>query len=109
MSLLQHGWILVCCLLGFAGLAVAMERVQEDVLGRRLGVRPICLLRLFGCVWLLQALAWLVAWQGWGLALVAYSGHTSLAAGVVFSGLIVLGRGRSRHSRTRGKAHDVRH
>jgi len=109
MSLQQHTWIFVCCLLGFAGLAVAMERAQEDVLGRRLGIRLARLSRLAGWAWLGLALLWLVAWQGWGLGLVAYSGHTSLAAGVVFCGLIVLSRRRSRRSGTRGKTHDVRH
>ncbi len=45
---------------------------------------------------LVLALAIIVQAQGWGMGLVSYSGHTSLAAGIVLGALIV-------HSRRRGR------
>ena len=45
-----------------------------------------------GWALLLLALWRTVAAMGWGIGLVAYSGHTSAAAGVVFLALIAWGR-----------------
>lgn len=79
----------LCCLAGFSALALAMDRPQEQVWNRTLAPRVVRRLRMAGTILLLAALAWLVRWQGWGLGLVAYSGHTSLAAGVVFCALLM--------------------
>lgn len=86
----------LCCLAGFAALALAMDRPQEQLWGRTLAPRAVRRLRIAGTVLLLAALGWLVRGQGWGLGLVAYSGHTSLAAGVVFGALVM-------HDRMRGR------
>jgi hypothetical protein len=88
----MHLLTVVLCLAGFAALAAATERQQEALLGRRLGGSPSRRLRLAGAILLLVALAFLVASQGWGLGLVMYSGHTSLAAGCVHVALIMLAR-----------------
>jgi TRAP-type C4-dicarboxylate transport system permease small subunit len=87
---------LLCCLLGFLALALAVERQQDDVFGRLLSPRMTRLLRLAGACALVAALWLLVAAQGWGLGLVSYSGHTSLAAGVVYVSLVVGNRVRER-------------
>lgn len=77
-------------LAGFAALALAMERQQHDLFGRRLQPAVTRALRVTGSSALLLALGVLVNRQGWGLGLVMLSGHTSLAAGVVFCTLIRL-------------------
>ncbi len=83
------------CLTGFAALGLAMDRPQRDLLGRTLPVAAIRALRLAGTCALLLALGLLVAWQGWGLGLVMFSGHTSLAAGVVHCTFIAYARTRT--------------
>lgn len=75
-------------LAGFAALALGMDRQQRDLFGRPLRPSTTGTLRLAGTIALLTALAALVAWRGWGLGLVIFSGHTSLAAGIVFCSLI---------------------
>ena len=80
------------CLAGFAALACATERQQQALLGRRLALAASRALRVAGATLLLVALALLIARQGWGLGLVMYSGHTSLAAGCVYGALIMLAR-----------------
>ena len=81
---------------GFGLLAAAMARTQEDLFGRELPRSVGRLLRALGGLLLAAVLALLVAWQGWGLGLVMYSGHTSLAAGLVLAALILRGRRRTR-------------
>ncbi|KAF1023395.1 MAG: hypothetical protein GAK30_00598 [Paracidovorax wautersii] len=44
------------------------------------------------------ALVWLVPALGWGRALVAYSGHTSMAAGLVFVALLAWARWKVRRA-----------
>lgn len=85
---MNHLGVQLLALLAFGVLALAMERHQESVFGRLLARRSTRCLRLAG--WLLLALALFVAirGQGWGLGLVSYSGHTSLAAGLVLGVLI---------------------
>lgn len=78
----------VLCLAGFAALAFAMDRPQHDLIGRALARSATRALRMAGAGALLLALGVLVGWQGWGLGLVMFSGHTSLAAGIVFCTLI---------------------
>ncbi len=85
---MNHLMSILLCLAGFAALACAMERQQQDIFGRILS-RPITQkLRMVGACALLAALGVILAGQGWGLGLVIYSGHTSLAAGVVYCVLI---------------------
>jgi hypothetical protein len=80
---------LLASLLGFAALALATHRHQEALFGRPLATRTIRMLRLAGWSALAVGLWIIVAGQGWGLGLVSYSGHTSLAAGAVYLALIV--------------------
>ncbi|MDQ2105714.1 DUF3325 domain-containing protein [Azospirillum isscasi] len=78
----------ILCLTGFAALAVAMDRQQHDLFGRSLPAPATASLRAGGAAALLGALGLLVAWQGWGLGLVMFSGHTSLGAGIVHGAII---------------------
>lgn len=81
---------------GFAALALAMERHQEDLFGAPLPAARTRLLRAAGWLLLLLALGVAVRSHGWSLGLVAYSGHTSFGAGVVFVALIWADRRRAR-------------
>ena len=87
-----HGLAFVLCLPGFAALALAMERHQEDLFGHAFAPSLTRRLRVAGWGALLLALGVLVGAQGWGLGLVSFSGHTSLAAGLVFVALLLQGR-----------------
>ena len=87
---MMHFLSFALSLAGFSTLALAMERQQHDLFGRRLPPAVTRALRVTGTGALLLALGVLVNWQGWGLGLVMFSGHTSLAAGVVFCSLIRL-------------------
>ena len=89
---MTHLSAFMLCLTGFAALALAMDRTQRDLLGQSLPVRTVRGLRLAGTCALLLALGLLVAWRGWGLGLVMFSGHTSLAAAVVHGTFIVRSR-----------------
>ncbi|MGQ9366417.1 DUF3325 domain-containing protein [Azospirillum sp. ST 5-10] len=91
----------VLCLVGFAALASAMDRQQHDLFGRPLPASTTRALRAAGACALALALTLLAAWQGWGLGLVMFSGHTSLAAGIVHGALIGHGRRRARSSTRR--------
>lgn len=79
-----HAAVFLLGVLSFACLALSMARHQQDVFGAEL--RPAITRALSLCGWLLQAFALYLAGQalGWSQGLVAYSGHASLAAGVVF-------------------------
>ncbi len=87
---MSHGLAFGLCLVAFAALAVSMERQQRDLIGRVLRESITRALRIFGACKLLLVLGTLVIWQGWGLGLVMFSGHTSLAAGIVYCALIGL-------------------
>jgi hypothetical protein len=76
------------CLTGFAALAVTSARQQRRLFVRPMGASSLATVRMAGWAALAAALALLVSWQAWGLGLVMFSGHTSLAAGVVHAGLI---------------------
>lgn len=88
----MHLLAALLCLGGFAVLAAATERQQQGLLGRDLPRAMSRALRIMGAILLLVALAVLVGNEGWGMGLVMYSGHTSLAAGCVYSALIMLAR-----------------
>ncbi len=84
--------VYLLCLIGFMALALASYRQQRDVFRRSLSQPATRALRLGGMAALLLALSILVAWQGWGLGLVIFSGFTSLAAGIVYTALIIFMR-----------------
>jgi uncharacterized membrane protein len=85
----------VLCLAAFAALAAATERQQQVLASRPLPRATSRGLQIGGTILLLVALAALVAGHGWGLGLVMYSGHTSVAAGCVYCALVLLAqRGR---------------
>ncbi len=94
---MRHLLSLAPCLAGFSTLAFAMRRQQRDVLGRSLRPATTYILRVFGACALLSALGILVAWHGWSLGLVMFSGHTSIISGVVYCTLVGYAR---MHSRT---------
>ncbi|SAK45649.1 hypothetical protein AWB79_01018 [Caballeronia hypogeia] len=80
---------LAFCVMAFAFLAFSMDRHQQNVFGRELRAGQSRGFRIAGWCGLVLALRFIVGNQGWALGLVAYSGCTSLAAGLVFGGLIV--------------------
>jgi len=90
---MSHLLTFVLCLAGFTALAFAMRRQQRDIIGRSLRLTTTYVLRVAGASALLFGLGILVAWHGWSLGLVMFSGHTSLTAGIVHCTLI--GRGRT--------------
>jgi len=73
---------------GFTALAFAVRRQQRDVIGRPLRPTTTYLLRVAGACALLLALGILVAERDWSIGLVIFSGHTSIAAGIVLCALI---------------------
>jgi uncharacterized protein DUF3325 len=85
---MKHLLPFMLCVAGFAALAFAMRRQQRDLFGRPLQPVATYVLRVAGAFALLLALGVLVAGQGWGLALVMFSGHTSISAGIVLCALI---------------------
>jgi len=87
-----HAAVFSLCLAGFVALAFATRRQQREFLGGPLRSSVTYALRVIGTCALLAALGVLVTWQGWGLGLVMFSGHTTLTAGIVFCGLIVRSR-----------------
>jgi uncharacterized membrane protein len=92
---MNHAMSLLLCLTGFAALACAMERQQDELFGGPLSRTATRALRGVGACALAAALAATLAHHGWGLGLVMYSGHTSLAAGMVYGVLIIRMRWRS--------------
>lgn len=98
---MSHLLAFALCLAGFAALAFAVRRQQRDVIGRSLPLATTRVLRAFGAGALLLALGILVAWHGWSLGLVMFSGHTSLMAGLVYCLLLAYARLYSRALRHR--------
>lgn len=87
-----HAATFLVCLGAFAALALGTERQQDDLFGQPLPVRATWRWRLLGWGALALALAIIVQAQGWAMGLVSYSGHTSLAAGIVLCALIARSR-----------------
>jgi hypothetical protein len=85
---MSHVFAFILCLASFAALASATNRQQRDLFGKALRPATTRMLRLGATAALLLALSVLVLHHGWGLGLVMFSGHTSLAAGIVVCGLI---------------------
>ena len=98
---MTHLFVFLLSTLGFAALALAMERHQEDLLGHALATTATRWLRIAGWAALLLALGAIVRAQGWAVGLVSFSGHTSLGAGLVFGVLIVIERTRPRQTARR--------
>jgi hypothetical protein len=94
---MSHLVAFALCLAGFAALALAVHRQQRDIIGRSLRSATTYVLRVFGACALLFALGILVAWHGWSLGLVMFSGHTSIISGIVYCMLVGYAR---LHSRT---------
>ena len=92
---MTHAFVLAASVAGFAALALATERQQDELLGRALTDAATRILRIAGWSLLLAALAVAVAGRGWGFGLVAFSGHTSLAAGLVYAVALALARKRA--------------
>ncbi|MFT0546014.1 DUF3325 family protein [Allopusillimonas ginsengisoli] len=93
---LTHASLLLLALAGFACLALAMIRHQEDLFGHALNAPLTRGLRVAGWFFLLMALWLAAASMGWSFGLTVYGGHTSAAAGVVFIALLVNKRIRER-------------
>ena len=89
---MTHLVTLILCMAGFAALAFGAGRQQEDLFGRELARAATSTWRCGGALLLATALVLLVAAHGWGLALVMFSGHTSLAAGLVYLSLAAWNR-----------------
>ena len=87
-----HLLVSVFCLAGFAALAFATHRQQRDIFGKPLPTTTTYFLRMAGACALLLALGILVARNGWSIGLVMFSGHTSIAAGIVLC--VLIGRAR---------------
>ncbi|MFC0241314.1 DUF3325 domain-containing protein [Rhodopseudomonas telluris] len=96
-----HALVLALCVTGFSALALATRRPQHEILRRSLPRRTVTTFRTAGSLALLIALAVLVAGRGSGLGLVMFSGHTTLAAAVVYVGLIAYGRTSARGAHPR--------
>jgi hypothetical protein len=95
---MNHVTVLLLSLLAFSALALAMDRHQRNMFGHRLAIGRTRCLRLGGWTALVLALLAAVGDQGWALGLVSYSGHTSLAAGLIFGALIANERKKSARS-----------
>lgn len=89
---MMHALVLALCLAGFTGLAFATRRPQHEILRRSLPRRTVRALRIAGGLALLIAVIVLIAAWGWGLGLVMFSGHTTLAAALVYVALIIYGQ-----------------
>ncbi|SAL85658.1 hypothetical protein AWB74_07388 [Caballeronia arvi] len=77
------------CVIAFAFLAISMDRHQTTLFGRELSDARSRAFRIAGWCGLALAMRVVVGDEGWALGLVSYSGCTSLAAGLVYGGLIV--------------------
>lgn len=64
----------------FAALALSMKRHQRDLVGRTLSEREAGLLRIGGWVLISLVLAIDIATFGFGYALVAWAGQTTMGA-----------------------------
>ena len=95
---MSHLLPFLLCLTGFAALAFATRRQQRDIFGRPLRRTTTYVLRAVGACVLLYALGLLIAGRGWGLGLVIFSGHTSIAAGIALCVLIGYSRMSARKS-----------
>ncbi|SCB40285.1 Protein of unknown function [Bradyrhizobium yuanmingense] len=96
-----HLLALGLCLAGFAALAFATHRQQRNIFGTALPRVTTYGLRAAGAGVLLLSLGILVAAKSWSVGLVMFSGHTMMAAAIVFCALIGWGRLAARTARRR--------
>ena len=89
---MNHLAVLLLSLLAFGALALATDRHQKIVLERRLAPTITQAVWIAGWGALILALFAAVRGSGWALGLVAFSGYTSLSAGIVLGGLIAYER-----------------
>lgn len=85
---MSHLATLALSVAALACLACATDRPQRDLFRRELGAQPTRLLRLFGWVLLASALSVSLANDAWALGLIAWVGHTSAGAALVYLGLL---------------------
>ncbi|NHF73470.1 DUF3325 domain-containing protein [Paracoccus sp. 12-3] len=91
---MSHTLVLAISLAGFVCLALSMNRHQRDEFGRALSARMTWWLRWLGWVLVTLALPVAIIGLGTGFGIVAWNGHISLAATVVFVGLLARSRRR---------------
>lgn len=84
---MNHLLAFAACVAGFAALAGAMSRHQRDLLGRDLTPAQVLGLRVLGGGLLALAIWPCAAALGSAQGLVAWTGHLSAAAGLVFLAL----------------------
>ena len=89
-----HLLLFSICLFGFLALALSMIRHQEDLFGQPKKRTFTLCMRAIG--WLSLVLAAVLAIYGLDIAvgLVAYSGHTSMAAALIYLFLLLIDRKR---------------
>ena len=92
---MNHLGVQLLSMLAFGALALAMDRHQEDIFGRALARGRTQALRTAGWLVLGATLALAVREQGWSLGLITWTGHISASAGIVFVGLVAIGRRRA--------------
>lgn len=85
---MSHALTALLALVAFALLALAMDRHQRELFGRKLAAVPARALRAAGWATLAASLANAVSAQGWSLGLVAWCGHISLGSGLVILALV---------------------
>ncbi len=106
---MTHMLMFLLSMAGFAALALATERQQEELLGHTLSERTTRMLGAAGWAVLVLSLAVAVRNWGWSFGLVGYSGHASLAAGLVYIGLVFGARTSAGHSGRAGGRRQRRH
>ncbi len=89
---MNHWPVLLLCVVGFACLALAMERHQEDLWDEPLAPPVTRVLRRSGWTLLAASLAFVLLQPQWTVGLVAWFGWLSAAAGIVFAGLLLARR-----------------
>jgi len=88
----MHLTVFLVCLASFLLLAAATSRQQDVLFRRKLTARLTRAARMAGWCGLAIALAWCVTSRGWAFGLASFSGHTSIASGVVYVAMIARGR-----------------
>lgn len=91
---LIHFLLLVLCFLGFLCLALSMIRHQENLFGKARSSRFTLVQRYLGWGVLFFAATIATISLGVAVGLTAYSGYTSLGAGLTFLMLLVIERRR---------------
>lgn len=99
---MTHALVLLTSLAGFAALALANDRQQDAIVGRALPCSASRLLQVFGTAALSGAYALAVWLWGFGLGTVTYSGHTSVAAALVFLAFVTGARMAATPAQRRG-------